>query len=269
MLLAAYVATGFGVAAVYAIQILRGKRESYYRKGLVLAMALGAIAIPFQIFDGDLSARSLVDLQPAKLAAMEGVFHTEKGAPIKIGGIVDDQTGQVLYAIEIPDGLSILARGDPHATIRGLDTYAPADRPDPFFVHPSFDGMVGSGFFALLIGGVFWLLYFRRKRVVPENRLLLWGIVLAGPLSFIAIELGWMVTELGRQPWVISGILRTQDAVTTAPGLNISFAIFSGIYVVLAITLTVLLLRLARSPLPRQEWPVLVRSSSEERVATK
>src|SRR6266567_7214445 len=249
--------------------LLRGKREVYYRKGLVLAMALGAIAIPFQIFSGDLSARSLADLQPAKLAAMEGVFHTQKGAPIKVGGIVDVKTGQVLYALEIPDGLSILARGDPNATILGLDAYAPQDRPDPTFVHPSFDGMVGSGFFALLIGGVFWLLYFRRKRVVPEHRLLLWGIVLAGPLSFVAIELGWMVTELGRQPWVIYGYLRTKDAVTTAPWLNISFAIFSGIYMVLAITLTVLLLRLARSPLPKQEWPVLVSSSSKEKAGPK
>jgi len=268
MLLAAYVATGFGVAAVYAIQILRGKRETYYRKGLLLAMALGAIAIPFQIFDGDLSARSLADLQPAKLAAVEGVFHTEKGAPIQIGGIVDDKTGQIRFAIEIPNLLSILARGDPHATIIGLDKFAPQDQPDPFFVHPSFDGMVGSGFFALFIGGVFWLLYFRRKRVVPENRLLLWGIVLSGPLSFVAIELGWVVTELGRQPWIIYNILRTSDAVTTAPGLGVSFAIFSGIYVVLAITLTVLLLRLARSPLPKQEWPVLA-SSSDEGVGTK
>jgi cytochrome d ubiquinol oxidase subunit I len=269
MLLAAYVATGFGVATVYAVAMLCGKRGEYYRKGLLLAMALGAIAIPFQIFDGDLSARSLVDLQPAKLAAMEGVFHTEKGAPIKIGGIVDDKTGQVLYAIEIPDGLSILAKGDPHATIRGLDTYAPGDQPDPFFVHPSFDGMVGSGFFALFIAGVFWLFYFRRRRVVPEHRLLLWGVALSGPLSFLAIELGWMVTELGRQPWIITGILRTQDAVTTAPGLDISFAIFSGIYVVLAITLTVLLLRLARVPLPKLESPVLISSSSDERVNTK
>jgi cytochrome d ubiquinol oxidase subunit I len=268
MLLAAYVATGFGVATVYAVAILRGKRGEYYRKGLMLAMAMGAIAIPLQIFDGDLSARSLVDLQPAKLAAMEGVFHTEKGAPIKIGGIVDDKTGQVLYAIEIPDGLSILAKGDPHATIQGLDTYAPGDRPDPFFVHPSFDGMVGSGFFALFIAGVFWFFYFKRRGVVPEHRLLLLGVALSGPLSFLAIELGWMVTELGRQPWIIYGILRVQDAVTTTPGLDISFLVFSGIYVVLAITLTVLLLRLARSPLPRQEWPILV-SSSEERVGAR
>src|SRR6266849_6872975 len=130
MLLAAYVATGFGVATVYAVAMLRGKRGEYYRKGLLLAMAMGAIAIPLQIFSGDLSARSLVDLQPAKLAAMEGVFHSEQGAPIKIGGIVDDKTGQILYAIVIPDGLSILGKGDPHATITGLDTFAPQDRPD-------------------------------------------------------------------------------------------------------------------------------------------
>ncbi len=268
MLLAAYVATGFGVATVYAVAMLRGKRGEYYRKGLMLAMAMGAIAIPLQIFSGDMNARFLVAGQPAKLAAAEGVFHTMNGAPLKIGGIVDDQTGQILYAIEIPDGLSILGTGDPHGTIIGLDKFAPQDRPDPFFVHPSFDGMVGSGFFVLFIGGLFWLLYFRRKRVFLQNRLLLWGIVLSGPLSFVAIELGWMVTELGRQPWIIYGILRTQDAVTTAPGLDISFLVFSGVYVVLAITLTVLLLRLARSPLPKQEWPALM-SSSDKGVEIK
>src|SRR5437588_12024552 len=153
--------------------MLRGKRGEYYRKGLLLGMAMGAIAIPLQIFSGDMNARFLVDAQPAKLAAMEGVFHTEKGAPVKIGGIVDDKTGQVLFAIEIPDGLSILARGDPHATIVGLDKYAPQDRPDPFFVHPSFDGMVGSGFFTLLIGGLLWLPYVKRKGGVPGNRLVL------------------------------------------------------------------------------------------------
>ncbi len=269
MLLAAYVATGFGVATVYAVALLRGKRGAYYRKGLLLGMAMGAIAIPLQIFVGDLSARSLVTTQPAKLAAMEGVFHTGKGVPIKVGGIVDVKTGQVLYAFAIPDGLSILGKGDPNGTITGLDAYAPQDRPDPTFVHPSFDGMVGSGFFTLFIGGLFWLLSWRRKWVVPEHRLLLWGIVLSGPLSFVAIELGWMVTELGRQPWVIYGILRTQNAVTTAPGLDISFLVFSVVYVVLAITLTVLLLRLARSPLPTQKWPVLVSSNIDKGVGIK
>src|SRR5260370_14680384 len=199
---------------------------------------------------------------------MEGAFKTEQGAPMMIGGLADPNTGKVYYALEIPHGLSFLATGNPNATIKGLDAYAPDDRPNPLPIHTSFDGMVGSGFFALFVALIFWFVYWRKKRTVPKNRVLLGAIVLAGPLSFVAIELGWMVTEFGRQPWVIYNILRTQNAVTTAPGLNISFAIFSGIYVVLAITLTVLLLRLARVPLPKQEWPVLV-SRSDERVDTQ
>jgi cytochrome d ubiquinol oxidase subunit I len=250
MILACYVATGFGTAAVYAFALLRGRRGDYYRKGLLLALAMGAIAIPLQILSGDMNARFLETSQPAKLAAMEGVFHTQSGAPLLIGGLADPATGKVYYALEIPKGLSWLLTGDPNATVTGLDAFLPADQPNPLPVHTSFDGMVASGFFALFVGLLFWVLYFLRKRKLPENRLLLWGVVLAGPLSFLAIELGWMVTELGRQPWVIYGILRTSDAVTTAPGLNISFLAFSGVYVVLAIALIWLLLRLARAPLP-------------------
>jgi cytochrome bd ubiquinol oxidase subunit I len=251
MILACYVATGFGTAAVYAFAMLRGKRSEYYRKGLLLAMAMGAIAIPFQIISGDASARFVAQSQPAKLAAMEGVFRTESGAPLLIGGLADPTTGKVYYALEIPGGLSFLVTGDPNATIKGLNAYSPEDQPNPLPVHSSFDGMVGSGFFALFIGFLFWLLYFWRKRAVPLNRLLLGGITLAGPLAFLAIELGWMVTELGRQPWVIYGILRTSDAATTAPGINISFLAFSCVYIVLAMTLIWLLVRLAKSPLPK------------------
>jgi cytochrome d ubiquinol oxidase subunit I len=255
MILACYVATGFGVAAVYAFAMLRGKRDDYYRKGLMLALAMGVIATPLQIISGDANARFLVDAQPAKLAAMEGVFQTQQGAPLEIGGLADPNTGKVIYALEIPHGLSLLATFNPNATIKGLDAYAPADRPDPLLVHSSFDGMVASGFFALFIALVFWLLYFLKKRTVPTNRLLLLGIVLSGPLSFLAIELGWMVTELGRQPWTIYGYLRTKDAVTTAPWLNISFLIFTLIYVLLAVALIRLLLGVARSPLPEVEMP--------------
>jgi len=254
MILACYVVTGFGVAAVYAVAMLRGKRGEYYRRGLLLGMAMGAIAIPLQIYSGDLNARFLVDAQPAKLAAMEGVFHTEQGAPLRVGGLVDPNTGEVKYALEIPYGLSVLAKGDPNATIKGLDSIPRDDWPNATLVHPSFDGMVGSGFYTLFVGLVFWVVYFWRKRVVPENRVLLWGIVLTGPLAFLALELGWMVTELGRQPWVIYNFLRTKDAVTTAPGLNYSFLGFSALYVVLAVTLVILLLRLAREPLPKMEW---------------
>jgi len=255
MILACYVATGFGVAAVYAVGLLRGRHDDYHRKGLLLAMAIGAIAIPLQIISGDANARVLVTAQPPKLAAMEGVFKTEQGAPLMIGGLADPNTGKVYYALEIPHGLSFLATGNPNATIKGLDAYAPDDRPNPLPIHTSFDGMVGSGFFALFVALIFWFVYWRKKRTVPKNRVLLGAIVLAGPLSFLAIELGWMVTEFGRQPWVIYNFLRTKDAVTPAPGLNISFLVFSIIYILLSITLIGLLRGIARSPLPKVEMP--------------
>lgn len=263
MLLACYVATGFTVAAVYAVAMLRGKRTEYYRKGLLLAMAMGAIAIPIQIISGDFNARFLANAQPVKFAAMEAHFRTEAGAPLLIGGLADPRTGQVYYALEIPHGESLLVNYDLNSTIKGLDAFPRNNWPDPLSVHLSFDAMVGIGFFVLLVGMLFWLLYYRRKRVVPENRWLLWGIFISGPLSFLAIELGWMVTELGRQPWIIYNILRTKDAVTPAPGLDISFLIFSGIYLVLAATLTVLLLRLASKPLPKLAWPYVEAISVE------
>jgi len=255
MMLSCYVATGFAVAAVYAFALLRGKRGAYYWKALRLAMAMGAIAIPLQIISGDANARFLADAQPTKLAAMEGLFQTTSGAPLQIGGLADPTTGKVYFAIEIPDGLSILAKGNPNATIQGLDAVPRSDWPLVEATHLSFDGMVASGMFALLIGVLFWLFAWRKKRSWQENPWMLRGIILTGPLMFLAIELGWMVTEFGRQPWVIVGYLRTADAVTTAPGLNISFLVFSLIYVLLAFALVRLLLRQARTPFEKIKLP--------------
>ncbi len=255
MMLSCYVATGFGVAAVYAFTILRGRGKDYHWKALRLAMAMGAIAIPLQIISGDANARFLASAQPTKLAAMEGLFQTTSGAPLQIGGLADPATGKVYYALEIPRGLSLLATGNPDATIRGLDAFPRSDWPIIEATHLSFDSMVGIGFFALFIACLFWLLVWRKKRHLLENKWMLLGILLAGPLSFLAIELGWMVTEFGRQPWVIVGYLRTADAVTAAPGLNISFLTFSLIYVLLSFALVRLLLRLARSPFPPINLP--------------
>jgi cytochrome bd ubiquinol oxidase subunit I len=255
MMLSCYVATGFAVAAVYAFALLRGKRSAYYWKALCLAMAMGAIAIPLQIVSGDANARFLADAQPTKLAAMEGLFQTTSGAPLQIGGLADPTTGKVYFAIEIPDGLSILARGNPNATIQGLDAVPRSDWPLVEATHLSFDGMVASGMFALLIGVLFWFFAWRKKRRWQLNPWMLRGIILTGPLMFLAIELGWMVTEFGRQPWVIVGYLRTADAVTTAPGLNISFLTFSVIYILLAFALVRLLLRQARTPFAEIKLP--------------
>jgi cytochrome d ubiquinol oxidase subunit I len=251
MMLACYVATGFAVAAVYALSYLRGRRTEYVRTGVLLGLLMALVATPLQIIRGDFNARYLANYQPVKFAAMEGVIKTQAGVPIKIGGLVDPNTDEIKYAVEIPNGLSFLAYDNVNAVIKGLDQVPREDWPNVGIVHASFDGMVGSGFFILLVALAFWALYWFRKRAFPQNRLVLWGVVLAGPLSFLAIELGWMVTEIGRQPWVIYGYLRTRDAVTPAPFLNISFAIFSLIYVLLSAALVWLLLRVARRPLPR------------------
>ena len=258
MLLACYVACGFGVAALYAFSMLRGKRDTYRRYGLLLGLAMALIATPLQIVSGDFNARYLSSKQPAKLAAMEGVFNTATNVPLHIGGfpIYNTQTGKgtYYYSIDIPDGLSLLVGYNPNTKIIGLNDFAPENRPNPLPVHLSFDGMVGSGFFILGIAALFWFLYFLRKRRIPEFRLMLLGVILAGPLAFLSVELGWMVTEEGRQPWVIYGLLRTSQAVTTAPFLNYSFLAFSVIYIVLATTMIVLLLRQGRKPLPEMKW---------------
>jgi cytochrome bd ubiquinol oxidase subunit I len=264
MILACYVVAGFGAAAVYAVGMLRGKRDDYHRKGLLLALALGTAAIPFQIISGDFNARFLEQSQPEKYAAMEGLLQSGSGKPLYIGGLADPQTGKVYYAIEIPHGESLLAHFDLNSYSRGLDSFPANDRPDPLSVHLFFDGMVACGFFALFVGLLFWFLYFKRKRVVPEKNRLLWCAAIAGPLSFVAMELGWMVTEEGRQPWVIYGILRVKDAVNPAQWMNVSFLIFSCIYVLLGVTLAVLLVRLARQPKPETKWPELMEGEGQQ-----
>lgn len=267
MILACYVACGFGVAAIYAVSMLRGHLDEYRRKGMMLGLVLALIATPLQIISGDSTARALETQQPIKLASMEGVFKTSSHVPVHVGGIPDTQNDTYYVSIDIPDGLSLLVGGNPNTVVKGLNSFPKQDEPNAFavaMIHLSFDGMVGSGFFILLIAILFWFLYFKRKRVVPEGKLMLGAITLSGILGFVAIELGWTVTEEGRQPWVIYNVLLTSKAVTTATFLNISFLVFSIIYVILAITMIVLLLRQARRPLPPMVWEKVVSSPRSE-----
>jgi len=252
MLLACLVVTSLVIAGISAFALLRGKRGDYYQKGLFLALTLALITTPLQIFTGDLNARFLSQAQPVKFAAMEGDFQTENGPPLRIGGLADPQTGQVYYALEIPHGESLLLYLNLNGKVRGLDAFAQQDWPNAISaVHLSFDTMVGCGFFALLVVILFWLFFWRQKQRVLEKRWLLAGIILAGPLTVVAVICGWMVTEMGRQPWVINGFLRTSDAVTPAPWVSISFLIFVLTYLLLAFALIRLLLGLARQPLPQ------------------
>jgi cytochrome d ubiquinol oxidase subunit I len=241
MLVSAYVVTGFLVASVYAVGILRRGDDALHRRGLVLGMAMAAAAIVLAGITGDASARFVYQAQPAKFAALEGVYETTRCAPVHLGGIPVDSQRRVVGAIEIPCLLSLLAAFDPNAEVKGLDTFPPNDVPNPAIVHLSFDAMVGLGTAIGLVAAAFWALLLYRRRI-PLWRPLLWAAVAAGPAAVIAMEAGWFVTEFGRQPWIVYGILRTSDAATTAPALGLTFAIFFAIYIGLGVTTARLLL---------------------------
>lgn len=244
MLVSAYVVTGFLVAAVYAAGLLRGRDDPLHRRALTLGMAMAGLAIILAGITGDASARFIYQAQPAKFAAMEGVYQTQRGAPLSLGGIPVDSQHRVLYAIQIPKGLSWLAAFDTNAQVRGLDSFPAADRPKPAIVHLSFDAMAGSGLGLGLLAALFWLLVIRTRRL-PRSRLLLWALIAGGPAAVVAMEAGWFVTEFGRQPWIVYGIMRTSQAATTAPALGATFAVFLVIYAGLAVTTARLLLLLA------------------------
>jgi cytochrome d ubiquinol oxidase subunit I len=247
MTLAAYTATSFAVAGVYAFGILRGRRDTYHLSALKIAMGIGVVVAILQAVSGDISARWVAENQPAKLAAMEGLFETRTNAPLTILGWPDPETGETRFGFEIPGGLSFLAHHDINAEVTGLDAFPPGDRPEPRVVHAAFQVMVGIGTLLILASTAFWLTVWRRKAFQP-GKWLLRVLVLLAPAGFIAIEAGWTVTEVGRQPWIIHGVMRTEDAVTTVPNQFISLWGFTILYVILAITLVWLLLLLARKP---------------------
>lgn len=265
MILACFVVTGFGAAAIYAAGLLRGKRDDYHRKGFLLSMAIGSVAIPLQIISGDLNARFLEQAQPPKYAALEGLLHSGNGLPLYLGGYVNQQTGKVDYALIIPHGESLISHFDLNSHSTGLDAFPLNNQPPAWVVHLAFQGMVGCGLFALLIGVLFWGLYFWRKRVIPEQKWLLWGAIIAGPLSFLALELGWVTTEEGRQPWIIYNLLRVSNAVNPAPWVGASFLLFCLIYLVLAVTLVYLLLKLARQPKKPLSWSELIEGEGKQK----
>jgi cytochrome d ubiquinol oxidase subunit I len=246
-ILSAYMVTGFAVAAVYAWTLLRGRGHRYHRVGFAIAFSLGAVLAPIQGVVGDLSARFVAEHQPAKLAAMEAVLRTRSGAPETLGGVVVD--GRVRFAIRIPRGLSLLVHLDPNATVRGLDSVPPGSRPPVNTVHLAFDLMVlvglGLGGLALWAAVAWW-----RRRALPRSRWFLRAAVLAGPATVLAMEAGWVTTEVGRQPWIVYGILRVDQAVNPAPGLWAVVYVLLVIYAALTASLVYVLRRLARAPIP-------------------
>jgi cytochrome d ubiquinol oxidase subunit I len=242
MTLAAFVATGFAVAAVHAFFLLRNPNSLFHRAALGIALAVACVSVPLQILSGDYSARVVSRLQPAKLAAMEALYRTQTGAPLLIGGIPDDETRATGYAIGIPRGLSLLLADNPDARVVGLEEFPQHNWPNVRIVHWSFDIMVASAMAMLALAawsGWLW----RRRRPLTGHPCLLRALVAAGPLGFVAIETGWVVTEAGRQPWIIYGVMRTQDAVTPMPWILPPFVAFTVLYFFLAFIVFFLLRR--------------------------
>ena len=257
MVIAAYIATGFGVAGIYAWGMLRGKHDAYHRAGLIVALSLGAVFAPLQAVSGDLSARWVAESQPVKFAAIEGLFETEAGAPFTIGGWPDPETREMRYGIAVPKLLSLLAHRDPNAVVRGLDEWPRADQPDPRVVHLAFQVMIGIGtvLIVLAIWSALWAWRNRGGREAAPSRALLRALIVATPLGFVAIEAGWTVTEVGRQPWIIYEVMRTSEAVTPVPGQFVALGGFVLVYLVLAVTCASLLIRLGRTPVTPNNEP--------------
>jgi len=251
MTLAAYAATGFAVAGIHAFMLMRDRANRFHRAALAIALVVGGVSSILQPLSGDLIAKTVAKTQPVKLAAFEGQFHTEQGAAFRIGGIPDEAAGETRYAIEVPYLLSILAYGDPQATVKGLNDF-PADvRPPVAIVHIAFQIMVGCGVAMMLVAlwAAWQYIRGRRNQTWLDSKWFLRLLVAAAPLGFIAIETGWTVTEVGRQPWIIYGVMRTSEAVTPMPGLVVPFITFTLLYIFLAvITVWLLLRQVAASP---------------------
>jgi cytochrome bd ubiquinol oxidase subunit I len=239
--LAAYVATGFAVAGVYAAAQLRGDRGAVARRGLTLSLGVATVALPLMLVSGDWSAKTLAVQQKPKLAAMEALFTSERGAPLFLGGWPDPATHQVRYAVKIPKGLSVLLSGDPDALVEGLDAFPAGTTPDPRLVHPFFDLMVASFFIMMGPALWFWWLFWRRREK-ETGTWTLRALLLASPFGLIALESGWLVTEFGRQPWVARGIMRVTQGVTVQTGITPVLFTFLVLYLVLTAGLLKLLL---------------------------
>lgn len=245
MTLAAFVATGFAVAGVHAMRLLRYPDHPLHRRALPIALTFGAVAALLQPLSGDLSAKDVARRQPAKLAAMEGHYHTERGAALVLGGIPDDKAQRVRYGLELPYMLSVLAHGDPRAEVIGLDRIPLDERPPTLITHLAFQVMVAAGMILAALGAAFlWRRWRRRDRLLP--RWLLRALALATPLGFVAVEAGWTVTEVGRQPYILYGILRTEDALTPMPGLTFTLAATALVYLALSLVVVGVMTRLMR-----------------------
>jgi cytochrome d ubiquinol oxidase subunit I len=246
MYLAGFIVAGFVTASAYAWAWLRGDRSRYVRTALVIPLTVGALAAPAQVLVGDWAARTVGKEQPVKLAAFEGLQSTTRGAPEHLLGWYDGH--EVEYGIKIPKLLSLLTFHRPNATVKGLDTVPADERPPVNVVRFAFQTMVGIGTGLALLGVIYVAVWLRRRRL-PASDWFYRALVLAGPASLVALIAGWVTTEVGRQPWIVYGVMRTEEAVTGASGIPVGYATLALVYLGLAAAVAWVLRRLARAPL--------------------
>jgi cytochrome d ubiquinol oxidase subunit I len=257
MYVAGYIVTGFAVAGTYAIARLRGRWGRYEQTAIVVPLTIAALAAPVQILVGDWAAREVAETQPVKLAAMEGLPKTERGAPVHLLGWYHD--GEVKFGVRIPKLLSLLAFHDPNAKVDGLDVVAPADRPPINIVRVAFQTMVAIGTLLAVLGVITLFVRIRRRRL-PESKWFYLALAAAGPLSYVALVAGWVTTEVGRQPWVVYDVMRTNAAVTGAGGIPVGYAALWVVYLAVVAAVVWILRRLARAPL---DLPVVTSTPTE------
>ena len=246
MWVATIMVVGFCTAAVYATGLLRGRDDRHHRLGFRVGFAFAAVAALVQPVVGHLAGARLADAQPTKLAAMDLAVETEQPAPLVIGGVLVD--GERRLAIEIPRLGSLIARASVDRPVQGLDAFDAADRPKDALVttdHLTFQAMVAIGLALAGLGVVYWVAG-RRGRDLLASRRFLWVVWLAGPASVAALELGWMTTELGRQPWVVYRLLRVEDAVTRGNGVWVTLAALVAGYTLMTVMAVITLRSMAR-----------------------
>jgi cytochrome d ubiquinol oxidase subunit I len=242
MTLAAFSATGFAVAGIHALMIARKQNILFHTTAFKIAIVFGAVAAILQPFSGDISAKNAAKNQPAKLAAMEAYFHTVPYSPLVIGGIPDTAAQKVNYGIEIPGLLSFLVYDNVKEEVKGLDVIPKQNQPNITVTHLAFELMIAIGTAMMGLGLLYFLALWKKRNWLTKN----WFLklfILATPFGFIAVEAGWTVTEVGRQPWIIQGIMRTSEAVTPMPGIQYSFYLFTIVYFILSVAVIFLLSR--------------------------
>ncbi|WP_413532986.1 cytochrome ubiquinol oxidase subunit I [Empedobacter brevis] len=242
MTIAAFCATGFAVAGLHAYLILKGKNVNFHREAFKISSILAISAALLAPLSGDISAKDVAKRQPIKLAAMEAHFKTEESSPFVLGGIVDESKEEVKYAIKIPGVLSFLVHEDFKTPVTGLEEFPKDEWPPVAIVHYAFQTMITFGMLMMGIAVIYLIAQFFKK----DWRTKRWFyklFMIATPFGYIALEAGWTVTEVGRQPWIIYGIMRTVDSITPMPGIQYSFYIFTFVFITLSIILVFLMNR--------------------------